>query len=310
MRVRKIKFCGAKGTELPGVIWAPEGEVKAILQVAHGMTEHMGRYGLLAEALTAGGIAVAGFDLRGHGENPGDMKCASFGQHGWEDSLEDMHLFYVYLEREFSGVPHGMLGFSLGSFLLREYLNRYEDPVAAAVIMGTGQQPGAVLSVMMAIIKNEIHKVGYDQTTPLVKKLSFETYNQKFAPVRTAMDWLCADEAELDAYSADPLCRESISAGLFWQLLSAMKRTGQKDAYDKWERSMPVLLLSGQEDRVGDGGKGVRSVEKAMAKAKLQDVTVRLFAGARHDLLHEEASGCAGQARELLAEWFLKNIAK
>lgn len=193
---------------------------------------------------------------------------------------------------------------------VRKNLNRYGNPVAGAVIMGTGQQPGAVLSVMMAIVKSEINKVGYDQTTPLVKKLSFETYNQKFAPVRTLMDWLCSDEAELDAYDVDPLCRENISAGLFWQLLGAMKRTGRKDAYDKWDRSMPVLLLSGQEDPVGDGGKGVYSVEKAMNKAGLQNVTVRLFAGARHDLLHEEASGCAAQAREMLVEWLLKNIVK
>ena len=101
-----------------------KGEVKAVLQIAHGMTEHMGRYEAFAEYLVSQGIAVAGFDLRGHGKNSGDPDVASFGIGGWEASIEDMRLFFEWLEQRFSGVAHFMLGFSLGSFLLREYLNK------------------------------------------------------------------------------------------------------------------------------------------------------------------------------------------
>lgn len=98
-----------------------------VVQTTHGMTEHIGRYEQLAEQLTANGIAVAGFDLRGHGRNPGDTHCASFGEGGWKLSLHDMHLFYLELESWFPAIPHFMLGFSLGSFLLRDYAKKKEQ---------------------------------------------------------------------------------------------------------------------------------------------------------------------------------------
>jgi hypothetical protein len=140
------------------------------------------------------------------------------------------------------------------------------------------------------------------------KNGDYETYNQKFAPNRTVSDWLCADEGELDAYLADPLCRESISAGLFYQLLGSMKRTGSSSAYENWDKNLPVLLLSGQDDPVGDGGKGVKKVYASMQKAGLKQVSMHLFTGARHDLLHEESNGCAEQARKILLNWIMKSM--
>ena len=303
MNTERFTFAGCGCAKLSASIWTPDGQPKMVLQIAHGMTEHIGRYDKLAEALTAQGVVVAGFDMRGHGRNSGNAQIASFGEGGWEKSLEDMHLFFAELDKRYPGVPHFMLGFSLGSFLLREYLNRYDDQVAGAIILGTGHQPGLVLSIMCAIVKSQIKKSGFDGTTPLVQKLSFENYNQKFKPNRTASDWLCADEAQLDLYIKDTLCCEHISSGLFWELLSAMKRTGAKDAYCNWRKDMPVLLISGQDDPVGDSGKGVQRVEAAMLKAGLKNVQMKLFPGARHDLLHEEVSGNAEEARKIIAQW-------
>lgn len=308
MRTELFTVTGADGMTLPGILWLPEEKPAAVLQITHGMTEHIGRYTALAEMLTGQQIAVAGTDLRGHGKNPGNPECASFGEGGWEKALADMHQLYGFLAEKVPGVPHFHLGFSLGSFLLREYLNRYDDPAAGAVIMGTGDQPGAVLALIKGIVKGQIRKAGFDGTTPLVRKLSFDTYNQKFRPNHTPSDWLCADETELDLYRTDPLCRRDISAGLFYQLLDAMHRTGGKDAYENWNRQMPVLLLSGDRDPVGDFGKGVNRVYRAMEKAGCTQAVMRLFPGARHDLLHEEASGCGEQARKLLADWISENI--
>lgn len=288
---------------LHGMMWVPDGSPRAVLQVTHGMTEHIGRYGALAEYLAAHGIVTAGFDLRGHGQNPGDSSCASFGEGGWDASLEDMHRFSLALAEKFPSLPRFMLGFSLGSFLLREYPGRYSDPIAGMAVLGTGHQPSAVLSVMTSIVKTQIRKAGYDGTTPLVQQLSFGTYNRSFRPNRTESDWLCADETQLDGYLGDPLCRNSISAGLFCDLLSSMKRTGAENAYDGWRRDMPVLLLSGDSDPVGGCGKGVLRVKSAMEKAGIGSVTVHLLQNARHDVLHEETGGAAQRAREILAGW-------
>ena len=305
MRTERFEVQGAGGMKLPSVLFLPDGEPRRILQIAHGMTEHIGRYEAFAGVLTAHGIAVAGYDLRGHGQNPGNPDVASFGENGWEASLEDMHLFFEYLSLRFPGVPHDMLGFSLGSFLLRDYLGRWSAGVSRAIIMGTGHQPALVLSVIMAIVKGQIRKGGFDNTTDLVRKLSFGTYNQKFRPNRTASDWLCADEAQLDAYLADPLCRRDISSGLFWELLGAMKRTGSQSACSAWNREMPVLLISGQEDPVGDNGKGVNAVKSRLDAAGMKDVSLHLIPGARHVLLSECSSGAAEKTMEIICRWLL-----
>ena len=308
MKAKEIKFTGANGVSLPGIIWYPLCSPTMVVQITHGMTEHIGRYEQLAEYLTSYGIAVAGFDLRGHGHNPGDNQCASFGEGGWNYALHDMHLFYLERNSKFPNIPHFMLGFSLGSFLLRDYLNRYCDKVDGAIIMGTGHQPGAVLNMLMPVVKREIKANGFDSSTHKVNKLSFETYNQKFAPNMTSVDWLCSDTTQRIKYRGDPLCRKTISAGLFWQLLDSMKRTGKLSSYRKWNKQMPVLLLSGQDDPVGDFGKGVQRVRQSMSRAGMKHIQLYLVPGARHDLLHEEKSGGSDEAFDILTNWLFENI--
>ena len=180
MKTERFEFTGWKGVKIPGVCWTPEGECRAVLQIAHGMTEHAGRYETLAQWMTQRGIAVAAFDLRGHGQHPGNFGTASCGEGGWEASIEDMHIFFQMLEEKFPEIPHYHLGFSLGSFLLREYLERYAQGAAGAVLVGTGHEPGWLLSVMVGIVNAQVKKAGFDGTTDLVRKLSFETYNQTF----------------------------------------------------------------------------------------------------------------------------------
>ena len=307
MKKTQFMINGSGGQQLPAVLWLPETEAKAVLQITHGMTEHMGRYETFAANLCKQGIAVAGFDLRGHGKNPGNPEIASLGKYGWTASIEDMRLFFLELQNRFPGVPHYMLGFSLGSFLLREYLAQYpcEKKLAGAIIAGTGHQPGWLLSIMMAVVKTAIKKVGFDSTSDLVRQLSFGTYNQKFKPNRTTADWLCSDEQELDAYLADPLVRKDISAGLFWELLGSMKRSGRALNYDA---KLPILLISGQDDPVGDSGKGIAHLYAQMKKSGMEQVTFQLIPGARHDIFHEEANYAAEDVRSAIADWIKRTI--
>lgn len=240
MNTESFRFVGANAVMLQGIIWTPICKPCMVVQIVHGMTEHIGRYEKLASILTGSGIAVVGFDLRGHGQNKGDHVCASFGKKGWRASLHDIFLFHLEMNRLFPNIPYFMMGFSLGSFLVRDYLSRYNDKVAGAIIMGTGYQGGIVLSILKAAVRMEIREYGFNYFTPLVRKLSFDTYNKKFAPNKTPYDWLCSDEAELHAYMSDPLCCRNISAGLFWQMLDAMKRTGSVRTYKHWHRDRGI----------------------------------------------------------------------
>ena len=283
-------------------IWEVKNPI-AILQITHGMTEHIERYDELANYLNEHNIIVAGYDLRGHGHNSSNL-VATFGENGWEESLEDIHCFQQYLEIKYPSLPHFILGFSLGSFLVREYLNKYNDRLNGAIIMGTGQQPGFILSIIMKIVQDQINKYGFNNTTDLVQKLSFDTYNNKFKPNKTKMDWLCSDENKLNEYMNDTLCKESISSGLFYQLLNSMKTTAK--SYDNWQKDIPILLVSGDEDPVGDFKKGVYSVEKEMKK-HIKNVTLNLYKG-RHDILHEEKNQTAEHVRSIIGEFVLNYL--
>ena len=208
-----------------------------------------------------------------------------------------------YIELKYPDAPYFMLGFSLGSFLLREYISRHPKEIKGAIIAGTGYQPAFVLDIMMFIVSTQITKNDFDNTTDLVRKLSFDTYNDKFKPCRTRFDWLCSDEAQLDEYMNDDACRRDISSGLFYQLLSSMKRTGQQHACVGWNKEMPVLLMSGRDDPVGNMGKGVVQILHNMEKRGFRDVKICLYENARHDIFHEYANGTADKVTEEIARW-------
>ena len=301
MKTEYFEFI-SENTRLSAVLWLPDDEVTLVTQITHGMTEHIGRYEAYAEFMTACGGAVCGFDLRGHGKS-GSGEVASFGEGGWQLCLKDMRNFFEQMKARFPDTTYVMMGFSLGSFLLREYLGLYPDGVDGAVIVGTGYQPAWVLSLMKAIVKAECKKVGFDHTSPLIRKLSFETYNQQFRPCQTDFDWLCSDERERSAYMEDPLCRKQISAGLFWQLLDSMGRTGKRNAAAAWAKGTSVLLLSGACDPVGNSGKGVRKVMKRLQKVGFRGAKMKLIPHARHDVLHETSVPQYDQVRECLREF-------
>lgn len=285
-------------------IWEVDSPV-AVLQIAHGMTEHIERYDRFANYLNKHNIIVAGYDLRGHGHNSNNP-VATFKENGWKESIEDIHYFNDYLNQKYPSAPKFILGFSLGSFLVRDYLHDYNDNLNGAIIMGTGTQPSIILSIIMKIVETQIKKNGFDNTTELVQKLSFDTYNSKFKPNKTKFDWLCSDEVELNKYRNDQLCKDSISSGLFHQLLDSMKRNSNSNIYESWNKNIPILLVSGEEDPVGDFKKGVLTLEKEMNKY-LNNVELKLYKG-RHDILHEESNQTAEHIRRLISDFVLHSL--
>lgn len=303
MITEKFTLKSADGHELPSVIWKPDGDAVAVVQIIHGMTEHTGRYEGFAKYLTDRGIAVAGFDLRGHGMSSEGKCCASFGEDGWPRSIDDVSIFFKHLKNALQGKPVFMLGFSLGSFLLREYLGSTCEKPAGAIIMGTGHQPSFILSIIMSIVKSQIKKFGFDNTSPLIKTLSFDTYNKKFAPCRTDFDWLCANETELDRYMNDELCIKSISAGLFYDLLGSMKRTADKKIYNSYACDMPIFVISGANDPVGDFTKGTERMIKDMRGAGLKNISVSYIDGARHDVLHDGKGSLLESRYQDIIDW-------
>ena len=283
-------FPSADGkTGIHAVDWVPETAPRGVLLISHGVSEHILRYGPLASYLTERGFAVAGHDHLGHGTSvAAGAPRLYFGPKGsWSWVVEDLYARRELAGRRYPGLPVFLLGHSMGSFLARTYLIRYPGTVAGAVLMGTGQMPPAVVAAARLLAAREARKVGDAHSSPLVNKLAFEAYNQKFAPNRTAYDWLSVSTANVDDYLADPLCGGDPTIGLFREMLRGIAYIEKQENLKRMNRNTPILFLSGQKDPVGDMGAGVRRAYRSFRRAGVRDVEMKLYPGLRHEILNE-----------------------
>ncbi len=280
-----------KKTVIHGTIWEPEGEIRSIIYIAHGITEHIGRYEEFAKYFTKSGYVVAGHDHLGHGysidkENPYPMYFGSEGS--WKFVEEDVKTGVELLKKRYADVPLCLMGFSLGSFAVRCVLGDCPEIADCAIWAGTGQMKPAEIVVANAVCRVEQRRFGDKKGTPLLQKLTMETYNNHFKPYRTSSDWLCANPEAVDEYRKDPLCGEGFTISSFRELLYGMKKCGQPAHFDKMKKDIPYLLLSGKDDPVGGFGKGVEDVYKIMKEKSFINVEMKLFDGMRHDIFHEK----------------------
>lgn len=278
-------------TQIHAVEWKPEKEIIGVIQIAHGVTEHILRYEQFAEFFTQKGFVVVGNDHLGHGTSIAkNSKPMYFGpKNSWNFVVQDIETCRKMTKEKYSDIPYVLLGFSLGSFLVRTYLIDYaKEPIDASIIMGTGYIPNFKIAIAKMIANNEAKKVGEENTSSVIKSLTFETYNKLFKPNRTECDWLCSNEKAIDEYLADPLRGKNYSAGLFIELLSGMQYTSNLKNIKKMNKKIPIFLLSGDKDPVGEFGKGVIKTFDILRKAGIENVDIKLYKDLRHDILHEE----------------------
>ena len=299
----------------------PEGEVKAVLQLSHGMVEFIDRYKPLAEYLAGRGILVTGHDHLGHGGSD-DIALnlaathvrakADYGYFAEPDGnravLADLHAMTVRTKELYPGVPYFLLGHSMGSFYARQYLCEYGHELDGAIIMGTGWQPRAAITGGLAVANAVAAVAGESATSDLVTELAFGSYNKLFAPNRTKVDWLSADESNVDDYIADPLCGADATVGLFRQMLHGIRFNQRMSHLRQMDKDMPVLFVAGDKDPVGSCGRGVRQTCDAFRQAGMRDCTLKLYPGLRHEILNEKAY--AAEITKDIETWLLSRLEK
>lgn len=279
-------------TRLHGISWLPEGrEPTAVLQIAHGVAEYIARYDGFARFLNEQGVAVFGHDHLGHGLSlPEGGVPVYFGQgNTWDTVVDDMYRLHLRIKAQFPHTPLFLMGHSMGSFLSRTYLIRYSGTVRGAIIMGTGWQNEATIAGGLLIAKAISHTRGEAAVSDFVTSLAFGAYNKAFAPTRTGYDWLSADTDNVDRYMADPLCGQDTTVGLFREMLLGFRFNQKPANLRKMDKKCPLLLISGKNDPVGGMGKGVRHTYNAFRESGMEDVTLQLYEGLRHELLNESA---------------------
>lgn len=276
-------------TKLHAVRWVPEGKALCILQIVHGMAEYIERYEELAQFLGEKGILVTGDDHLGHGKSvPED---GIYGYFCEQDPatvvVRDVHRLKKMTQEDYPGVPYVILGHSMGSFILRNYLFRYGTGIEGAIICGTGSKPQALVKMSQAIAAVQGVFLGGAHVAKLIDKLAFGAYNKRITDPKTTFDWLCRDEKIVDAYMKDDLCGFTFTVNGFKTLFQLLNRLNQKDNLAKMPKELPVHFISGDMDPVGDYGEGVKKAYEDFVQTGMERVSIKLYPGGRHELLNE-----------------------
>jgi alpha-beta hydrolase superfamily lysophospholipase len=270
--------------------WLPDdGDVTAVVQIAHGLVEHAGRYERVAQALTGAGYAVYANDHRGHGRTAkvmGETLGHFADERGWAKVLDDLHRLTAVARDEQPGAPLVLFGHSVGSFLTQQYLFTFPDAIDAAVLSGTSGPGGPELEVAAVVARVEQRRLGPRGRSAVLNTMFFGAYNKAFAPNRTDFDWLSRDPVEVDAYIDDPLCGEVATTRTFRDILAGGRVISDADRLDPIRRDLPVYVFSGERDPVG-GADGVAALVDRYEHAGMTAVTSRVYPDARHEMLNE-----------------------
>ena len=276
------------GTVLHVHRWLPEGDPRAVVQLAHGMVEHAARYAHLGERLTGEGYAVYAADHRGHGRTAGGpAHLGHLGdEHGFASVVDDLLVLTGHVEQEHPGVPVVLLGHSMGSFLARAYAARYGDRLAGLVLSGTAGDPGLMGRVGARIAALEARVRGPRAVSRVMEALTLGPNNRPFRPNRTDFDWLSRDEAQVDVYVADELSGGRATAGFYRDLLTGLLWVSEESTASLMPKDLPVYLVSGEVDPVG-GASAVAEVAALFRRVGMRDVSTQVWPGARHEVLNE-----------------------
>ncbi|RKQ35876.1 alpha/beta hydrolase [Oceanobacillus halophilus] len=258
---------------------------KAIIQLSHGMAEHIGRYEAFAHYLVSQGFVVYGNDHRGHGQT--GLKQGLLGylsdRNGFTKTMEDLHMITLRIRQEFPNTPLFLFGHSMGSFLSRLYIEKYSDLIKGVILSGTGYFPAAISKpgkTLAALLPP-------NKQSKLMNQLAFGNYNSKIKENKTIFDWLTRDNQEVQKYLNDPLSGFVPTAKFFVDLMSGIEQVQSKKHASSIRKGLPMLFISGTEDPVGNHEKGVWKSVRIYEKSGIENITTLLFDGARHELINE-----------------------
>lgn len=275
--------------QLHVVIWEPETSVKAVLQISHGMIEYIERYDEFAGYLNERGIAVIGNDHLGHGHTVNnEAELGYFCKRNMSATVvNDLYAVTKYAKKKYPDVPYFLLGHSMGSFMARRYLMTYGSCLTGAIICGTGRQPGMALLAGRLICAAIGAVKGENYRPEFVRKVCFGSYNERFEPAETENDWLTKDKAVVRAYNSNRLCTFSFTVNGYKTLFEVLSYIQNKRNIERIPKELPVFMIAGEEDPVGDYSKGVKSVYYTYKKAGVRNISLKLYPGDRHEILNE-----------------------
>ena len=262
---------------------------KGVVQIAHGIGEHAGRYIPIASLLQEHGYEVYANDHRIHGNSvkSKDKLGVYDGENYFNDAVEDMYELTKVIKENHADQKIILFGHSMGSLLSREYVTRYGNDLRALVLSGTASYMKGLGTVGMAGASVVKFIKGKRYSSETLKSLFFTEFNKKFKPNRTKVDWISRDEKQVDLFESDPLRIENFSTSVFIDILKGSKKINQKPTFEATPKNLPIYIFSGDKDPVGEMGKGIEKVAKQYKRAGINDLTIKIYEGGRHEMLNE-----------------------
>lgn len=287
--MEEISFLSADGIHrIYGELYAPvTGQARAVIQLAHGMTDYVARYEWLADKMCEAGFVFAGHCLLGHGRSAGSEENLGYfaKKNGISYLVEDMRQMNALLREKYHALPVIVLGHSMGSFIARLFVAAHPAAADATVILGTGgKNPllpfGLLLCSLLSLLRGDRYR------SSLISSLSTGSYYKKF-PGEGTTAWLTRDSARVSTYKTDPYCSVTFTVSAYKDLFRMLGACNAKRWFKEYPKTMPTLLASGDRDPVGNFGKGVKQVYRRLLLAGCDRVTLKLYEGARHELFNE-----------------------
>ena len=269
----------------------PDGSPVAVLQIVHGMAEYIDRYDDFARYMAEHGLVVTGNDHLGHGKSlTADHPKGYFCENDAATVVvRDVHRLKKKVQEEYPGVPYLILGHSMGSFIVRDYLTRYGTGVQGAIIQGTGYQPAALAKAGMAVASMQRLLTGDKHPSMLLNGIAFGGFLKNIHPLRTKMDWLSYNAKNVDDYIADPLLGFTFTVNGFRTLFELILRSGDVERMELIPKNLPIILSAGEEDPVGDNSAAVKKLYGIYRDTlHMTDVTLKLYPHMRHEILMED----------------------
>ena len=281
----------ASGEIVTYYMYVPETEsVRGIVQIVHGMSEYVERYEPFIEYLLDARYIVCGEDHLGHGKSVKSEDDLGYipGKDGWTNIVKDMHTLTVRMKQLHPGLPYFMIGHSMGSFLARIYMTKYGKELDGVIISGTAAgDAGMYTLVGLGLVKLvEVFK-GRHYISPMLAKVMFGGYNEKIHDDSSPFAWLSVNKANVEKYEADPLCGFPFTTSGTENLIRMLRYIGTESWPKQVPADMPILIISGDQDPVGDMGKGPKIVADKLKAAGVQDAELKLYEGDRHEILNE-----------------------
>jgi len=284
-------FLAADGTEIYYYEWLPELHIpiKGIVQIAHGMAEHAQRYHDFAHFLNEKGFVVYANDHRGHGQTAKNKNDIGYfaSNKGWFTVVDDMNILSLFIKSKWEHKPLFLFGHSMGALLSSTYITQHAQNIKGLILCGLSGTPGIIKYLAFLIIFIAKILKGKKGRVKLLDTMSFGAFNKKIKNPKTPFDWLSTDAAEVDKYIKDPLCGTLFTVQFFDDLLKGISYNYTKNNALRIPKTLPIYMISGTHDPVGEFTKGVKKAHKFYLKAGLTHLSLKFFANKRHELINE-----------------------